>query len=81
VFCFSVACPALTIYPARAVGCLSGKYGMVCTMGLQERTRVRQHNSGKFKMRKSKIYNFSLNTQSYICAALGWFIIPELQNV
>jgi hypothetical protein len=32
VFCFSVACPALTIYPARALGCLHGKYGMVCSL-------------------------------------------------
>jgi nitrate reductase NapE component len=29
VFFFSVV--ALTIYPARAVGCLSGKYGVVCS--------------------------------------------------
>jgi hypothetical protein len=32
VFCFSVACPALTFYPARAFGCLHGKYGMVCSL-------------------------------------------------
>ena len=35
VFCFSVACPALTFYPARAVCFLSGKYGLVCAMGLR----------------------------------------------
>ena len=34
VFCFLLACPALTIYPARAVCCLSGKYGMVCSIVL-----------------------------------------------
>jgi hypothetical protein len=70
----------LTFYPARAFGSLSGKYGMVWAMGLRGRTRVRQHNSGKFEMRKNKIYNFSRNTQSHICAALGWFISPELQD-
>jgi len=32
--------PALTIYPARAVGCLSGKYGVVCAMGLRARIRM-----------------------------------------
>jgi len=29
VFCGG---PALTIYPARAVGCSTGKYGMVCLL-------------------------------------------------
>ncbi len=26
--------PALTVYPARAVGCLSDKYGVVCSKEL-----------------------------------------------
>jgi hypothetical protein len=31
VFCFFIGLPGLDYLPGSAVGCLSGKYGMVCS--------------------------------------------------
>jgi len=68
-----LACPALTIYPACAVGCLHGENGMVCSI-----TYPTNGISGIFRLKKLTVFVFQAGCSEKNMVETKESVVPML---